>query len=266
MQSYRSLLRFIPTASGLIAVGFLTFASTAAMARERAEEDDKGIFNVVFENDIFAGSDSDYTNGVRFSWLSSEDQMPDWAQAVGNVLPVANEGHQRFSIAAGQNIFAPEDLSRRDLIVGSQPYAGWLYGSVGMVSDTGETLDNLVLTLGVVGPLSLAEETQKFVHRIVDSPHPEGWDNQLENEPGFILTYERKWRSLYEASPFGLGVDVTPHVGVNLGNINTDASVGATLRVGYDLPADYSPPRQPARVRFLYPHTGTRRLSFYHGC
>ncbi|MDP1670605.1 MAG: lipid A deacylase LpxR family protein, partial [Alphaproteobacteria bacterium] len=44
-------------------------------------------------------------------------------------------------------------------------------------------------------------------------------------------------------SPFGLGTDFTPHVGFNLGNVNTDGSVGATLRLGYDLPADYGPPR-----------------------
>jgi len=29
----------------------------------------------------------------------------------------------------------------------------------------------------------------------------------------------------------------------NLGNVDTDASVGATVRLGYDLPADYGPPR-----------------------
>lgn len=58
-----------------------------------------------------------------------------------------------------------------------------------------------------------------------------------------ILTYERKWRNIYELSPFGLSMDITPHAGVNLGNINTDATLGTTLRLGYDLPADYGPPR-----------------------
>jgi hypothetical protein len=216
----------------------------AARAAEDARvEDDKGILNIVIENDIFAGSDSDYTNGIRFAWISSEENMPQLARRVANVLPLAGDGNKRISIAAGQSMFAPEDLSRRDHVAGDQPYAGWLYGSVGMVSDTGKTLDNVVLTLGVVGPLSLAEPTQKFVHKVTDSPKPNGWDHQLENEPGIMLTYERKWRSIYEVSPFGLSADVTPHAGVNLGNIHTDATVGATFRLGYDLPADYGPPR-----------------------
>jgi hypothetical protein len=222
---------------------FMTIASSALAAEDVREKDDKGIFNVVIENDIFAGSDSDYTNGIRFAWMSSEENMPMLARRIANILPLAGAGNKRISIAAGQSMFAPEDLSRRDLVVGDQPYAGWLYGSVGMVSDTGKTLDNVMLTLGVVGPLSLAESTQKFVHHVTDSPKPNGWDNQLKNEPGIVLAYERKWRSLYEISPFGLDADVTPHAGVNLGNINTDATVGTTFRLGFDLPADYGPPR-----------------------
>lgn len=233
------MMKFI--ASWLITA--LTMASPVLAKEEVRHEDDKGIFNIVIENDLFAGSDRDYTNGIRFAWISSEENMPRWTQDIANALPLASGGNKRISVAVGQSMFAPENLSRRDLVVGDQPYAGWLYGSVGMVSDTGTTLDHVMLTLGIVGPYSLAEPTQKFVHHVVDSPHPNGWDNQLENEPGIVLTYERKWRAIAEASPFGLAVDVTPHAGINLGNINTDATVGATFRLGYDLPADYGPPR-----------------------
>ncbi len=123
------------------------------------------------------------------------------------------------------------------------PYAGWLYGSLGILSDTDKTLDNVILSLGVVGPASGAEQTQKFIHHVSKgSPQPMGWDHQLKNEPGANLAYERKWRNFFEAKPFGASMDVMPHVGVNLGNIHTDASTGLTLRFGNDLPADYGPP------------------------
>ncbi len=236
-------MRASPFIQLLIVAQVFTIALPVWAEEERIEADDKGIFSLVWENDKFAGTDRDYTNGVRASWLSSEENMPGWTRAVANNLPLAPEGHKRISVAIGQSMFAPEDLKSTALVAGQQPYAGWLYGSVGLVSDTGKTLDNVLLTVGVVGPLSGAEQTQKFVHRLTDSEKPRGWDNQLENEPGIILTYERKWRGIFEASPLGFGMDVTPHVGVNLGNINTDASVGATLRLGYDLPADYGPPR-----------------------
>lgn len=215
----------------------------ALAAQEKLEEDNKGIFGIVLENDVFDGSDRYYTNGIRFSWISAEENMPAWTRHLAHVLPIAGDGNKRISVAAGQSMFAPEDISQKNLIPGDHPYAGWLYGSVGMVSDTGTTLDNVMLTVGVVGPLSHAEQAQKFVHRVVDSRKPQGWDNQLKNEPGIILTYERKWRAIYQATPFGIGADVTPHLGINLGNIDTDASAGITFRLGYDLPADYGPPR-----------------------
>lgn len=222
---------------------FLPISFQAVAAEKSGEQDTKAVLGIVVENDIFAGTDRDYTNGVRFSWVSSEENTPAWARSVANILPLSSEGSKRIGIAAGQSIFTPKDVNTSAPQPGEHPYAGWLYGSVGMVSDTGKTLDNAMLTLGVVGPLAYAKETQLFVHRVIDSSHPKGWHNQLKNEPGAILTYERKWRGIIEASPFGIGVDITPHVGTNLGNVNTDATLGATLRLGYDLPADYGPPR-----------------------
>ena len=227
----------------IFSAGFITIALPALAAEDVREQDNKGIFSVVIENDSFAGTDRDYTNGIRFSWLSSEENMPAWSRAVANVLPLASAGNKRISIAAGQSMFTPSDTKISAPTPGDHPYAGWLYGSIGMVSDTGKTLDNVMLTLGVVGPLSHAQQAQSFVHRVIGSPQWKGWDNQLKNEPGAILTYERKWRGIVEASPFGVGADITPQVGINLGNINTDAGVGATFRLGYDLPADYGPPR-----------------------
>ncbi len=222
-----------------------TFPAAAfADAPERVKDDDHGIFNVVFENDIFSGQDRNYTNGIRFAYLSPESDVPDAANwLASHVLPLDETGHKRISIAAGQSIFTPRNLGLTVPDPSDRPYAGWLYGSVGMVSDTGKELDNIVLTLGVVGPDSLAEPTQKFVHHVVDSPQPHGWNYQIQNEPGVVLTYEHKWRNMLQYSPFGVGVDFTPHTGFNLGNITTDAVVGGTMRIGYDLPADYGPPR-----------------------
>ena len=221
------------------------FSPALAQAQDATpQEDDKAIISAVFENDLFANTDQNYTNGLRLSWLSSENRVPVWVKDVSHRLfPYAPQAKKRIGISVGQNMYTPRDLTRRDLIVDDRPYAGWLYGSIGVVSDTGSRLDNAMLTLGVVGPASYARQTQRFVHRVVDSTIPQGWDNQLENEPGIVLTWERKWRALYQFSPFGAGVDISPHIGANLGNIFTDAAAGATVRLGFDLPADYGPPR-----------------------
>lgn len=209
----------------------------------RRHEDNQGIFTATLENDIFSGEDDNYTNGVRFAFLSSEDTTPRWMEKGADALPFFNtEGRKRWGFSFGQSMFTPSDITKRELQRNERPYAGWTYGTAGIISDTGYTMDTLQLTLGVVGPASGAEQTQKFVHSIIDSENPEGWHNQLENEPGAILTYERKWRGLYEFSPFGFGADITPNVGASLGNVYTHASTGAVVRFGYDLPSDYGPP------------------------
>jgi lipid A 3-O-deacylase len=237
-------IKFYCLAAALCLLAPSAQAEMTATSEIRPASDDKDILNVVLENDLFAGRDRGYTNGIRFGWLSSEKSVPEWARDIADSLPMlADDGHKRISLAIGQSMYAPANLSSTLPVTGDRPYAAYLYGSVGMVSDTGKTLDNVVLSIGVVGPAALGEPIQKFVHRVIDSPEPMGWDNQLKNEPTIDLTYERKWRALYSISPFGLETDAVPHVGVSLGNVNTSASTGATFRLGFDLPSDYGPPR-----------------------
>jgi len=209
----------------------------------RVVEDKRAVYSVSFENDIFAGGDNNYTNGVRFSYYAPESDVPSWLENTANALPFfAEEGHKRWGISVGQSMFTPDDITVRTRQPNDQPYAGFLYGSATVISDTGETLDTFQITAGVVGPSSYAEQTQKFIHSATDSPYPNGWDFQLKDEPALMLSYERKWRSLYEFTPFGWGFDLTPSVGANVGNVYTNAVVGAYARFGYDLPADYGPP------------------------
>jgi lipid A 3-O-deacylase len=209
------------------------------------EEKDTAIFSIVYENDIFANTDNGYTNGVRFGWLSSESNSPNWLKwSTDTLLPFATEGKKHLSIAVGQNMYTPTNLSVSTPLLTDRPYAGWLYASIGVISQTENTLDNLMLTFGMVGPASFAEETQKFIHQnITHSEISQGWDNQLKNEPGIILTYQRKWKALYEISKFGLGMDIVPQAGFNLGNVETDVMTGGTIRLGYNLHSDYGPPR-----------------------
>lgn len=213
--------------------------STAALA-----EDDKGTFNVQFENDIFnGGTDRHYTNGVRFSYLSPEKDIPEPILAFGQAMPFFSKtGDLRYSVALGQSMFTPENIATRTPNPNDRPYAAWLYGSVGLVSETESRIDNLELSLGMVGPSAQGEGTQKFVHDLIGATNPQGWDHQLKDEPGFILLYQRKYRAYYATTEKGYGFDFTPHFGGAIGNIDTHAGIGGTIRFGQDLPSDYGPP------------------------
>lgn len=90
----------------------------------------------------------------------------------------------------------------------------------------------------MVGPGSLGEHTQKLVHELRGCQTPNGWDNQIKNEPGLAVVYERKWRYFYSGDG-GLGLDFIPRIGGALGNVYTYANAGMEARIGWNIPRDF---------------------------
>ena len=207
-----------------------------------------GTVNLVVENDVFYDNDRDYTSGIAAIWIPKVDAPPDWALAIARSIPwFPQEGTPRHGYAIGQNMYTPGDITLADPPLNDRPYAGWLYATIALGLETERQLNQIALTVGMVGPASLVEQTQKWVHDITGSREPRGWHTQLRNEPGILLTYQRGWRMLLPTTPTGLAVDVTTHLGGAIGNVYTYANAGLTLRYGRNLRVDYGPPRiQPS--------------------
>ena len=227
---------------------FLLFSSRVSAEEEKRIEETSWTFSFYFENDLFADTDQNYTNGVKLTWISPDltryaesKQLPEWGLKIVRCLPFINEpGFQRnVSFSLGQNMYTPQDISRSDLIKDDRPYGGWLYLGAAFHSKNDRRLDSMEIQVGMVGPASLAEESQTFVHRLRDIPVAEGWDNQIENEPGMAVVYERKWRAMVLGNPGGMGFDAIPHLGATLGNVYTYANAGIELRFGWNLPIDF---------------------------
>jgi hypothetical protein len=227
--------------------GLALMALAVASPAGSEEAPRTGTVSLVVENDLFYNVDRNYTNGIALVWVPGGD-APGWAVRVARWLPwFPRDGRVRHGYTLGQNMYTPADIALADPPRDDRPYAGWLYGAIGLGVETGRQLDQLWMTLGVVGPASLADETQTFVHGITSSSEPRGWGTQLENEPGILLTYQRSWRGLATKPLAGLDLDITPHIGGALGNVYTYASAGLTVRVGRSLALDYGPPRiQPS--------------------
>ena len=205
---------------------------------------DRGTFAIVFENDSFTASDRNYTNGVRFSYLWPADGGPDASRWVADRAMGADPEDRVYSgIALGQSMFTPQDIDVPELLPDQHPYAGWLYLSFSLLVDSGESLNTLSLDVGLVGPDTGVEWTQRTVHDTFGAQDPKGWDNQLGNEFGLVLAYDHKWRALAKWDAIGLAIDLTPSAGFSLGNVRTDANAGLTLRIGNNLQSDYGPPR-----------------------
>lgn len=220
------------------------WAAAPAAAETAQEGKNKAFFGLQIENDVFNNTDQHYTNGLRAVWVAPENSTPEWAQRLADVVPVfPGEAVRRYGLSVGHSIFTPYDTATSAPLPNERPYAGWLYGGVGFVSDTGRRQDYLELQLGIVGPSAMGKFVQNEWHGLIGADEANGWNNQLKDEPGVLLAYERKIRAWRSVNVAGFSADLTPHFGVTLGNVMTAAAAGGTFRVGLDLPEDYGPPR-----------------------
>jgi lipid A 3-O-deacylase len=103
-------------------------------------------------------------------------------------------GAPRWGLSLGQSIFTPADTRRRNPDPLDRPYAGWLFGSVSLVSSTATALGAMELRVGMIGPSALGRQAQNGVHRLRSLPLAEGWAYQLRDEPGVNLILARQWR------------------------------------------------------------------------
>jgi hypothetical protein len=80
-----------------------------------------------------------------------------------------------------------------------------------------------------------------------------GWDNQLKNEPGLMLGWQRSWPQYMTADVGPFFASVTPYTGATLGNVYTYGDVGLNFRLG---PESEKWQDTPVRVRPAMPGTG----------
>lgn len=225
-------------------------------ARKNENTRGDGFLTIAFENDsIGRGTDQHYTNGVRLTYFDLNADFPGIAHKIAKSVPTFSINEQSsIYYSLGHNLYTPDDIESRAQDPDDRPWAGFLYGSAGMATLTDNHIDELEAMIGLVGPLAMGEELQKFIHNhVTDSPSPKGWSNQLENEPGLLLSWQRRWprAAVYKSDFFQ--VSATPHIGATIGNIYTYGNAGITFRISE---AGSKWEDTPMRVRPALPGTG----------
>ncbi len=233
----------------------LLLAVACVPARAEKPRENSWTFAFQFENDLFAGTDRYYTNGIKLTWISPQLQwfqnlpwlkrhssMGHLVDRVVSLLPFASDPQRQrnISFSIGQKMYTPSDISQRALIPNDRPYAGWLYGSAAFHSETYRRLDTFEIEAGLTGPWSLAQQAQDLVHDVRGLPEAQGWNNQINTEPGIDLIYEWKYRLLPRTDFHGRwGVDSVVNAGAAVGNIFTHVDAGVEFRFGWNLPTDF---------------------------
>jgi len=246
--------QWLPIACLLAALFPVAFAAAETPSRPADR-----YWSFQFENDFFANAgDRYYTNGFQISHLRM-GRPPSWVERLAAIFPAFRSDGSIVGTqyTVGQQIFTPDDTQAVAVVPDDRPYAGYLYFSTNLLArvqhtrqrDTGNLLE---LSLGIVGPASLAEQSQTWFHELFGNDVPQGWHNQLANEPALGISYSRFWRHI---RPFTgqLEFDMNPQVTAAIGNVHTYGATGVMFRLGTHLNHDLSPPNiRPGFPGFAY--------------
>jgi hypothetical protein len=190
---------------------------------------------------MFIGNDDGYSSGVYVSFYQNHGSKNvnspilmrwlDWLQSSEDYL-------QSYSgTTFGQIIVTPTEITNAIPDPNDVPYSGFLFAHQVNVQDYGTYADKTSVTIGLIGPGSGAEETQKFIHRLIGSDKPMGWDYQLKDEPVFQISKGRVYRSWISESG---QIDFLWGGDIKIGTLESSTSVGAMMRFGNNMAYTYS--------------------------
>jgi lipid A 3-O-deacylase len=202
------------------------------------------------DNDVLSswnGSDRDYSQGGTVALTLPAVEKGSGLDALAASFPMlADKAPKHPALHLSQVMYTPDRIHLRRLQPNDRPWGGWLYVGGALTAPdmdrdperAEDRVDTVALELGVLGPASLTERSQKVVHRIIDAPGPEGWDNQLRNEPTAQAWWERRWRPARTDLGDRWAADGIVEARARAGTVITDVRAGAYLRVGWNLPRD----------------------------
>lgn len=190
-------------------------------------------------------TDRHYTSGTKLVYGFQPDWQ--WLEDFGHWdFPFFPADSQEVATAAGlflgQHIYTPDYISlpfkRRPE---DMKYAGWLYTGLFIQRATDEVMDQVQLSVGVIGPASRAQQSQSCIHNLFNSDKAIGWDDQINDEAAVNLDWMRKQR-------LGGGhenLDFIAEYGIAAGSVHCNAQVGLMGRWSLlgELPRDFGPGR-----------------------
>jgi lipid A 3-O-deacylase len=194
----------------------LLFASLIASAQKPAET------GLISDNDLYTSPTNDryYTNGLELFYRYLGTRQTE--KLAKNIT--------EFRI--GQYIYNPQSPDVEDVIYHDRPFAGYLFAEAG-INKFYRNQDVLKVSLqaGVVGPESLAEETQEFIHNVFGYDPVRGWGYQIKT------AYSVQVNAFYSKKIFPdrykEKIDFHLQGGINIGTIWMSASVGPMARISF---------------------------------
>ncbi len=217
-------------------LSFLTLLLAGINNRLSAQEQQETptrLLRIYEDNDFMnvrgQNTDDAYTAGTRIELFYTKKKQSRFS--LDRVLPKAGDSSvNTFGWGVMQLIFTPDDIGDPAYQPNDYPWSGALAATHTLYSYNPQKKYDFQteLVLGVVGPASLAEPTQKFVHRIMDFEQPQGWDHQFRN----ALLLNINFTAEKQLAALGHTVEVIGGSQVYFGSMQNSIAVYPLIRIG----------------------------------
>ena len=194
-------------------------------------------FRFNYDNDYFASSDRDYTQGYSFEFA-----MPILKRNPLNKLLIYNQKYEhQYGVAIEHIGFTPDNIKSPLIQVGDRPFASAIMlKSFAIATDTvNHARWTSSFSVGLIGQGAFGKEMQVGIHKATGNVIPEGWQNQIRNDVviNYQIGYDKQIMRIKN------NVFLLANGQASVGTLFTNASAGLTAMLGIIKP-NWTPRKQ----------------------
>ena len=188
--------------------------------------DSENYFRFNYDNDYFAASDKNYTQGYNLEFVSPFF----YKNPINSILITPETFRLKHGLSIEHIGFTPERYDLPDIQFDDRPFAASIVLKSFVVAQHSAKKIRLhsSFSIGLIGPGAFGEEMQVGIHEATGNKVPRGWRHQIKNDivVNYSLGIEKQILNLNNVASVQLQSNL------NLGTLFTNASVGTNVILG----------------------------------
>ena len=216
--------------SNFIGFALLCFGMAHAQKIQHAEAfraiDGERYFRFHYDNDYFAATDENYTQGYNFEFVASV-----FSKNPLNILLVQPQSAAvKYGLALEHIGFTPNHYELPNIQFGDRPFASAIMlKSFTMANNDKKRLRcHSSISLGLIGPGAFGEEMQVGIHEWTGNKTPLGWRHQIKND--VVVNYQIGIEK--QVFEFNKLLSLQVESELEIGSLFTNLSAGGNLVLG----------------------------------
>ena len=183
-------------------------------------------FRFHYDNDYFAATDENYTQGYSFELVSPFFKR----NPINSLFYKPEDSELRYGLALEHIGYTPNHYELPEIQFGDRPFASaiMLKSFIIATDQVKKRRFTSSFSLGVIGPAAFGEEMQVGIHEATGNKIPLGWRHQIKND--IVVNYELGYEK--QLVRFSNIFSLQAMVNVKVGTLFTNGSIGFNTTLG----------------------------------